>query len=360
MDHFVKFSYDHFLRNVIHADVSTYIEITSIVFTMGVPFFYGLYKRRENQLEEKAVRSGGGVQELEEARRKNDLRCILYYSLMAVFVVLILFIQSNIINASKSETSRLENQLFLLQKQIEQSNEQLNRMSQRLAHLDSVLSVIAKNDRRAVQALNELRELKKTTLNLDTLLATASIKIMNDIKKRRRIPNKDFQALSSEIKRLEKEFEQLQSRQSEYFGKQFEMVRANLEEIQRSLKQLLRQYEKFPRQYKTAVIPSTGRSLTPEERVVLRRLLNRYIYDFENREGRLPSHVGENSDQILPRFRLFLQRSGTTMEEFQNEILKNKRLIERALEAMKQGELVDLGGGELKIRWLLFFAEQRP
>ena len=111
IDHFLSYTYRHLFMEAYRVHLSQYVEVISLVITVAVPFFYGLYKRRENWLEEQAVGEAGGVKDLRRARQRFDLTAFAFYALAGFSLIVCLFLQSTILNAEKIESKIQEQKI---------------------------------------------------------------------------------------------------------------------------------------------------------------------------------------------------------------------------------------------------------
>ncbi len=356
VDHVTSFSYRLWLRKVVHADVSLYIEITGMVFTMGVPFFYSLYKRRENQLEMQAVKAGGGAAELEAARGRNDRRCILYYSLMAAFVILLVFVQSSIINASKAETAGLEEQIVAMRKSLKVSNDQIREMNARLAKLESIVREIAVQDKRTRAVLREIEEIRVITQSIDRMMAETMSRVQ--ARPTAAQATEDFDEIAERVRVIEERLERLEETVE---GPLAESSTALREDVNAILK-LVRAIDRAVKEGRSSggrPVPSRPRSaaLSAAELEKLREWVGRYVEDFRATSGALGDPDRIDKAALRKRFEEFLQRQGSALAKFKADVGNGRVLIEKALDRCARGENLGLPDCERDLRWLLLLLE---
>ena len=364
VDHFTQFSYRHFVRFLVRTDLSMYMEISSIVFTMGVPFFYSLYKRRENELEAVAIESGEGLDGLEEARKRNDLRIILYYSLMALFVVTLLFIQSSIINAGKAETSNLEHMVFNLQQELDDYKKQIEEVNGRLAKLDSLLQDISGQNERVQSVLKEVRSIRSSA---DVLARKMEKALQNVVPPNVKQANfatvpglgEQLNAIQKELERASKSSEELSAALREELGKTREEI---LSELKRVARDVERVDSKLGRVRAIPNVPpkskASGSTLSAADVQLLRRYVARYYDDFVATNGSFSvPHFGETQQGLLGAFGTYLRNSGWSLDQVSRELKQHLEMLKRAHDLCQQGKLEGIGNCEPKIRWLMWVAE---
>ena len=348
-DHFTGTSYRLLLRKFVRADISLYIEITSMIFTMGVPFFYSLYKRRENQLEEQALREGGSVAELEAARGRNDFRCILYYSLMAGFVVLLLFVQSSIINASKAETANLEHQIASMRQSLQVSNEQIREMNGRLERLESILRSMAAQDQRTMAALREIAEIRSITESIDSMMTTA--------RSATAVPDRgtvELGELTRQVQRLDERLAALEEAVSGSLVKTTESLARNMEKVAELMSQIRASMRADIGGVPVSKRGQQGSSLLSDaDKQRIRQLVAKYVQDFEAATGKLGSPDEAKADKVRSRFQNFLRRQGEDLDSFKAEVGKSEYIIRRALEECNKGNYMGFTNCRDKLQWLL-------